>query len=82
MFGICSSSAKTKVLGSAVARVTKSAAARGDFASLDNKMYDSSALIARCCSMAPFARAVVVEEMVLGAKVGNAAVKLWRTSRC
>ena len=51
MLGMCRSSAKTNVFGSAVARIIRSAAARGALASLDRRMYDSSALIARCCSM-------------------------------
>lgn len=38
MFGVWRSSAKTKVLGADVAWVTRSAAARGEFADLERRM--------------------------------------------
>ena len=49
MFGVWSSSAKTYVLGADVAWVTRSAAARGELADLERRMYGSRALRAFCC---------------------------------
>jgi hypothetical protein len=51
MFGVCSSSAKTKVFGAEVACVTRSAAARGEVADLDKMMKGSSAFTALSCSI-------------------------------
>ena len=49
MFGVCKSSAKMYAFGAEVARVTKSAAARGDVADLERSTYCSKAFKAFCC---------------------------------
>lgn len=52
MFGVCSSSAKTYVLGALVACEIKSEAARGEVADLLRARNGSRALSALVCSMA------------------------------
>jgi hypothetical protein len=53
MLGVCKSSAKTYVFGAEVAWVTRSAAARGEFAVLESARKGSKALRARVVSMIP-----------------------------
>ena len=48
MLGVWRSSAKTKVFWAEVAWLTKSAAARGEFADLERRMKGSRALSAVC----------------------------------
>ena len=53
ILGVCKSSAKTYVFGAEVAWVTRSAAARGEFADLESARKGSKALRARVDSMMP-----------------------------
>jgi len=77
MLGVCKSSAKTYVFGAEVAWVTRSAAARGEFADLESARKGSKALRARVVSMIPVVLSEEIGRVSGGSSWELACVCVW-----